>query len=299
MMNVSEFLKEFKKARKESAVATGAAPAAAEGRDDGAFIIPAAPREAMTRQTKLSHDHSADSQQGDDEGDDDDDSYADEPPPFALLGTKRQRYDTLWQRKEVRTGLRANDTEVRTYKTNLATPGDSSLALAARRRAVGFSSSRVIPRRIDASVVNALRDELLRKKKSLSHSEKIERPEECSSLDAPAGSSTGVSVEAFLLDVDDFLATEDLCTKTTPAVHEVGKSDPINSPKHSDPEPHTTTTPARITSESPCCAKKATNIASKSTKMSMFARAKLCSGGSGSLKTTEGEALETRKFPKQ
>ncbi|RNF19766.1 uncharacterized protein Tco025E_04103 [Trypanosoma conorhini] len=293
-MNVAAFLKEFKRARRgvgdggplRSGEVVGAA-------GDAATIS----RRATPPETTSPQDDSGESEHGDGERDDDQ-----APQPY--LGGKRQRYDRFWpRREEVGVGRpRESFAELKTYRTNHFVGTDRGIPDAVRQRVTRPLVSRALTKRGDKPNFNKLRDELLRKKNSLSQSLLARASPEPLSVDASRDAALHTGTEAVLLGIDDLFASD---TVTVDPLPFAGMKSVAKASAEGGSEAATATSQnakekqqqqqqqqqQHCTDEAKVCSEKATTA-----RVSLFARAKMYSGAAAPLMKKESEVLNARKI---
>ncbi|PWU95299.1 hypothetical protein C3747_269g12 [Trypanosoma cruzi] len=207
-MDVSAFLKEFKRARKESG---DSVPLGGEESAGAAGIANAFSQNATTSGRILSPDDSGESEQCIS------DREAEDAPP-SYLRSKRQRYDAFWRRTQEGGSGRTREsfTEIKTYRTNQFLKTDSSIPNATVRRATHSIPLRVAAKRGGASTVNKLRDELLRKKNSLNQSLVVREHTDSCCADDSRECALSTGAEGFLVCVDDLIAPENTTMDQSP-----------------------------------------------------------------------------------
>ncbi|PBJ68529.1 hypothetical protein BCY84_21527 [Trypanosoma cruzi cruzi] len=292
-MDVSAFLKEFKRARKESG---GSVPFGGEESAVAAGVTNAFSQNATKKIGRiLSPDDSGESEQSIS------DREAEDAPP-SYLRSKRQRYDAFWRRTQ-EGGLgrrRESFTEIKTYRTNQCPKTGSSIPNATVRRATHSIPLRVAAKRGGASTVNKLRDELLRKKNSLNQSLVVREHTGGCFADDSRECALGTGAEDFLVYVDDLIAPENTTMDQSPflledraaQLHAKNKGDVATAtPKYSTEEQQSSSLPPPPPVEEELCHEKP-----RTERVSLFARAKMYSGATAPVVNRESEVLNTRKF---
>ncbi|PBJ70934.1 hypothetical protein BCY84_17783 [Trypanosoma cruzi cruzi] len=292
-MDVSAFLKEFKRARKESG---DSVPLGGEESAGAAGVTNAFSQNATKTIGRISSpDDSGESEQSIS------DREAEDAPP-SYLRSKRQRCDAFWRRTQEGGLGRTREcfTEIKTYRTNRCLKTDSSIPNATVRRATHYIPLRVAAKRGGASTVNKLRDELLRKKNSLSQSLVVREHTGGCFADDSRECALSTGAEDFLVYVDDLIAPENTAMDQSPFLVEdraaqlqaKNEGDVATAtPKYSMEEQQSSFLPppppveVEVRHEKP-----------RTERVSLFARAKIYSGATAPVVNRESEVLNTRKF---
>ncbi|KAG8338980.1 hypothetical protein ERJ75_001161600 [Trypanosoma vivax] len=293
-MFVSEFLKEFKRAKKESTNATvGLIEVDVQDEKNlaSSSLLSGSGNIACNPSAKEEHDGF--SERSDSEsGSGSESAEMIFPRPSSAL--KRSRCESVWRREQP-TGPRQALAGIKTFDTN-ETVKEIGTLTASRCRTVIPSSFCAAKRRVPSFSVEALREELVEKKKNMSRPKEIENISESCSGDVSSSLAPACGdAENVLLLVDELLAADDL-----PHSHWANKE--INSVKDEMTIDVIGTTVKNESVEiSPsagiCASEERPEVAPQRKKMSMFERAKLhASGGASATSAQNVEELRTRKF---
>ncbi|KAH8613312.1 hypothetical protein ERJ75_000798800 [Trypanosoma vivax] len=295
-MFVSEFLKEFKRVKKETTnAAVGGSEVDVQGEKYLASSSLLSDSRNITRNPSAKEEHDGLSERSDSDSESGRESKSAEmifPRPSSAL--KRSRCESVWRREQP-TGPRQALAGIKTFETNETVKGIGALT-ASRCRTVIPSSFCAVKRRVPSFSVEALREELVEKKKAMSRPKEIENISETCSGDVSSSFTPACGdAENVLLLVDELLAADDL-----PHSHCANKE--INSVKDEMPIDVIGTAVKKKSVEiAPsagiCAAEERPEVAPRTKKMSMFERAKLlASGGASATRTQNVEELRTRKF---
>ncbi|ORC87684.1 uncharacterized protein TM35_000212900 [Trypanosoma theileri] len=294
-MDVSRFLKEFKRARKET---NNSGVISHDKNSEESLASTSLPGElARHQQNTFQEDDSDVSEQGND-----DDNNDENVTPFSHSGGKRQRYDNMFSRKD-KTAPREGYAEIRMYQTNSSVAPVSVGSSALRRRAPIPLLPRATAKKNCSSVTDALRSELLRKKNSLSQSALVEEVsvesgvpgilQKCTTSVSDDDNPSAAAVEALLISVDDLLSSSNATVEQQFPIDVISNVG-VAAIKE---ETQTESMKSQIIPEIIQPVETSHEIPKKG-KISMFARAKLLSTESGAEKISKTEVLETRKFSK-
>ncbi|EKF38678.1 hypothetical protein MOQ_001116 [Trypanosoma cruzi marinkellei] len=291
-MDVSAFLKEFKRARKESG---DGVPVDGEESAGAAGVTNAFLQNATKSGRILSQDDSGESEQSISDCDE-------ERAPPSCLGSKRQRYDAFWRRaQEGGVGrTRESFTEMKTYRTNQSLKMDSSIPNATIRRITHSIPSRAAAKGGGASTVNKLRDELLRKKNSLSQSLVMREHTGSRFVDDSRDCALSTCAEDFLVCVDDLIAPENTAMDQSPFLIE-DRAAQLQAKNEGDVDTVITKNITEQQQSSPLPPPVEVEVChekSRTERVSLFARAKMYSSATAPVLNRESEVLNTRKFLK-
>ncbi|KAH8610151.1 hypothetical protein ERJ75_001127900 [Trypanosoma vivax] len=295
-MFVSEFLKEFKRAKKETTnAAVGLIEVNVQDEKNLASSSLLSDSRTIACNPSAKEEHGGLSERSDSESGSGSESKSAGmifPRPSSAL--KRSRCESVW-RREQQTGPRQALAGIKTFETNETVKGIGTLT-ASRCRTVIPSSFCAAKRRVPSFGIEALREELVEKKKAMSRPKEIENiSESCSGDVSSSFALASGDAENVLLLVEELLAADDL-----PHSHWANKE--TNSVKDEMPinviDTAVKNESVEISPSSGICAAEArAEVAPRTKKMSMFERAKLhASGGASATSTQNVEELRTRKF---